>query len=291
MLAPMIRIEHTKLYRRSVLWVEMALVGVLVLALFGMLAVMHLTGLLGSAPAELQTVLTWPGSLLLSLNMSASSGLGGLLVVVLVGVVVAQEYQWQTYSLWLRQGVGRPTVLVAKMVTLLGAILLLTLTPLLVGGLASAVVTPLITGTLRLEDVVFGEVALSVLRTAYSLLPFMALTCLIAVRTRNMAASIGIGIGYTILVEEVFAQIMMLVGGLPAKVAMYLPGQMAAALSNLNSEIMAVTASITSEAGEEMLALIPQYVPLEVAVVGVAVYTVLFLGLAARMFLKQDLTA
>ena len=49
MLAPMIRIEHTKLYRRSVLWVEMALVGGLVLAMFGMLAVMHLTGLLDGA--------------------------------------------------------------------------------------------------------------------------------------------------------------------------------------------------------------------------------------------------
>ena len=290
MLAPMIGIEHTKLYRRRVLWVEMALVALLVVAMFGMIAVMHLTGLLGSEGDQLQEIVTWPGSLLLSLNISASSGLGGLLVVVLVGVVVAQEYQWQTYSLWLRQGVGRPTVLVAKIVTLLGAILLLVLTPLLVGGLASAAVTPLITGTLRVEDVVFGEVLLSVLRTAYSLLPFMALTCLIAVRTRSMAASIGIGVGYTLLVEEVFAQIMMLVGGVPARLAMYLPGQMAAALSNMNSEIMAFTATVT-QGGEEMLAMMPQYVSLEVAVVGVAIYTLLFLGLAARMFLKQDLTA
>ncbi|NLD74332.1 MAG: ABC transporter permease subunit [Chloroflexi bacterium] len=290
MLAPMIGIEHTKLYRRRVLWVEMALVALLVVAMFGMIAVMHLTGLLGSEGDQLQEIVTWPGSLLLSLNISASSGLGGLLVVVLVGVVVAQEYQWQTYSLWLRQGVGRPAVLVAKIVTLLGAILLLVLTPLLVGGLASAAVTPLITGTLRVEDVVFGEVLLSVLRTAYSLLPFMALTCLIAVRTRSMAASIGIGVGYTLLVEEVFAQIMMLVGGVPARLAMYLPGQMAAALSNMNSEIMAFTATVT-QGGEEMLAMMPQYVPLEVAVVGVAIYTLLFLGLAARMFLKQDLTA
>ena len=290
MLAPMIGIEHTKLYRRRVLWVEMALVALLVVAMFGMIAVMHLTGLLGADGDQLQEIVTWPGSLLLSLNISASSGLGGLLVVVLVGVVVAQEYQWQTYSLWLRQGVGRPTVLVAKIVTLLGAILLLVLTPLLVGGLASAAVTPLITGTLRVEDVVFGEVLLSVLRTAYSLLPFMALTCLIAVRTRSMAASIGIGVGYTLLVEEVFAQIMMLVGGVPARLAMYLPGQMAAALSNMNSEIMAFTATVT-QGGEEMLAMMPQYVPLEVAVVGVAIYTLLFLGLAARMFLKQDLTA
>lgn len=290
MLAPMIGIEHTKLYRRRVLWVEMALVALLVVAMFGMIAVMHLTGLLGADGDQLQEIVTWPGSLLLSLNISASSGLGGLLVVVLVGVVVAQEYQWQTYSLWLRQGVGRPAVLVAKIVTLLGAILLLVLTPLLVGGLASAAVTPLITGTLRVEDVVFGEVLLSVLRTAYSLLPFMALTCLIAVRTRSMAASIGIGVGYTLLVEEVFAQIMMLVGGVPARLAMYLPGQMAAALSNMNSEIMAFTATVT-QGGEEMLAMMPQYVPLEVAVVGVAIYTLLFLGLAARMFLKQDLTA
>jgi len=286
----MIGIEHTKLYRRRVLWVEMALVALLVVAMFGMIAVMHLTGLLGADGDQLQEIVTWPGSLLLSLNISASSGLGGLLVVVLVGVVVAQEYQWQTYSLWLRQGVGRPAVLVAKIVTLLGAILLLVLTPLLVGGLASAAVTPLITGTLRVEDVVFGEVLLSVLRTAYSLLPFMALTCLIAVRTRSMAASIGIGVGYTLLVEEVFAQIMMLVGGVPARLAMYLPGQMAAALSNMNSEIMAFTATVT-QGGEEMLAMMPQYVPLEVAVVGVAIYTLLFLGLAARMFLKQDLTA
>ncbi len=289
MLAAMIRIEHAKLYRRHLLWVELGLVGGLVLALFVMLAVLQASGLLAEAAAPLEDLMGWPNSLLVALNMSASGSLGGLLVAVLVAVVVAQEYQWQTTSLWLRQGVSRLQLLTAKVVTLTGAILLLVLAPLVVGGATSAVVAIIQGGPERLTPVPWGELALAVLRTAYSLLPYMALTLAIAIRTRNMAASIGIGVGYSLLVEEILAQLLVLVGGVPGRIAMYLPGQMAAALNNLNAQVASLTAGI--EGAEQAMALMPTYLAPNVAMIGIAVYTVAFTAIAVLLFRRQDLTA
>ena len=138
-------------------------------------------------------------------------------------------------------------------------------------------VTPLLTRTLRLEDVVFAGSPQRT-RTAYSLLPSSA-HLLIAVRTRTNSASSASASLY--LLVEVFAQIMMLVGRF-GKIAMYLPGQMAAALSNLNSEIMAV--GLDHQRAGEVLALIPNTCP---SVPSSAWQVIAFLRLAARIFLSR----
>ena len=283
MFAPMVKTEFKKLARRKLLWIEMIVLGGLIVMFFGSLFALHESGLLTEDTSEVSDVIAWPDGLITALGFASGRGLGGLLVVILVSVVVAQEYDWGTIGLWLHQGISRRTVLAAKFAVLLVAAVLLTLAPLVIGGLFSAAITPSIVGELDLSQANFGELVLSVLRTAYSLVPYIALTFLFAVLTRSMAFSIGVGVGYALVIEGVVSQLMILVGGLPEKIAMWLPGLMAGSLSELNQQI------VLSVNGEER-EFIVEYLDPNLAAVGIAVYTVIFLGLAFWRFQKQDIS-
>jgi ABC-2 type transport system permease protein len=283
MFAPMLKIEFKKLFRRRLLWVEMAVLAIMVAGFFTALFLMHEAGVLPEDLEAIEDVIAWPDSLITSLGFASGQSLGGLLVVILVSMVVAQEYNWDTMSLWLRQGVGRRTVLAAKFVVLLVSVVLLTLAPLVVGGILSALMTPSIAGELDMSQVDFAEVGLSALRTAYTLVPYLGLTFLFAVLTRSLAFSIGVGVGYALVIEGVISQLMMLVGGVPAKIAMWLPGQMAAAISQLNQSIFVAD-------GEEA-DFVLEYLDPNIAAIGIAVYAAVFIGIAFWRFQKQDLTA
>lgn len=287
MLAPMLKIEFKKLYRRRLLWVEMIILAGLIAVFFTALFAMYQAGALPEEIDSIEDMLAWPDSLVTALEFASGQNLGGLLVVILVSMVVAQEYNWDTFSLWLRQGVSRDTVLLAKFITLLTGVVLLTLTPLVAGGIVSAFMTPSIAGELDFGSVDFGEVALSALRTAYTLVPYLSLTFLFAILTRSLAFSIGVGVGYALIIEGLVSQIMMLVGGIPAKVAMYLPGQMAAAIAQLNQGIE--QAAMANQEAEGAINL--EYLDPTLAAVGIAVYAVIFIGLSFWIFRKQDLTA
>lgn len=283
MFAPMVKTEFKKLYRRKLLWIELIVLAGLIVMFFGALFAMSESGMLPDDSGEINEMIAWPDSLITALNFASGQSLGGLLVVILVSVIVAQEYDWGTLALWLHQGISRRTVLAAKFAVLLTSVVLLTLTPLLVGGIFSAVITPSLTGELDLSQTDFAGLGLSILRTAYSLVPYLALTFLFAILTRSLAFSIGVGVGYALVIEGVLSQLMILVGGLPEKIALWLPGQMAASLWQVNQ------ATVLSSNGEDADFVI-EYLDPSLAAVGIAVYAVIFLGLAFWRFQKQDLT-
>jgi ABC-type transport system involved in multi-copper enzyme maturation permease subunit len=285
----MLRIENSKLYHRKLLWVEMAFLVAVVVTLFSVFFALHTTNLPAEDAEVLRLFIVWPTSLLMALDFASAQNFGGMLVVILVSVIVAQEYRWGTLSLWLRQGASRPAVMAAKFVTLLGATTLLVLAPLLFGGVLTAFFTPVVTGSsLDIGQVNFLQVGLSILRTAYTLLPYLSLTFLFAVMTRSVAGSIGVGIGYSLIVEGIASQIMMIIGGIPAKIAMYLPGQMSLSIARLNTGMASALIEIEAN-GQDAVDLIGLLDPVTAAI-GIAVYTAVFLGLAFWIFQKQDLT-
>lgn len=287
MLAPMLKVEFKKLYRRRLVWVEMAILAGLIAVFFMALFLMYQADALPEEMGDIKDTIAWPDAFVTSLEFANGQNLGGLLVVILVSMVVAQEYNWDTFSLWLRQGVNRHTVLLAKFIALCSAVVLLTLTPLLAGGLVSALITPSLDGELAPADIDFAEVALSALRTAYTLIPYLSLTFMVAVLTRSLAFSIGVGVGYALILEGLVSQLMMVIGGLPAKIAMYLPGQMAAAIGELNRGIE----QTAIEAQEAEGAIHLEYLDPTLAAIGIAIYAALFIGIAFWAFRNQDLTA
>jgi hypothetical protein len=98
-------IEQYKIFKRSVLWVEL---GLLTLAIGAMSVFIYSAsrtagssvGLSQGASTALTRLVTWPGALLNSLNIAAGNNVGGMMIIILVGAVAAQEYRWRTVSLW-----------------------------------------------------------------------------------------------------------------------------------------------------------------------------------------------
>jgi ABC-type transport system involved in multi-copper enzyme maturation permease subunit len=279
----LIQLESKKIFRNRIFTIEVAiLAGLIALILAGLYI-----GYLGN-PASLDSssdtgglmknLLTWPAALVLPFEFAGPSGLGGLLVIVLVGAITTQEYSWRTINLWLSHGTSRRSLVLAKSIALVLPILILVLIPALVGLIGTAVTTLFITGSIHATASMPWEVFLSVLRTAYGLLPYMALAFLLSVATRSTVATIGIGIGYSLLVESLLVQILTLIGGFAADLAQLLPGQLAMALLSLNQSGLQAT---PSQVGPTQIYLI---------LGAVAAYAAGFLSLAAWSFQRQDLS-
>ena len=285
---PIFLLEQQKLFKRALLWVELALLALLVLVLHIALYVtvqLRPAGA-GANPEMIAMVrqsLLWPKALINVLGFAAGNGLGGLVVIVLVGAAVAQEYTWRTLHLWLSHGVPRARLLTAKFAALLVPLLLVVLAPLVAGGAVTAYFTYQQTGGLNLAEVNGLHLALSTLRTAYTLLPYAALTFLLAVVSRSTVVAIGGGVAYALLVESILVQLLALGSKTVARLAQYLPGMLAAGLLQLNRPTAEVTVGLNAGSG-------PQLPGPVWAAVGIALYTLAFFGLAVWAFRRQDLT-
>jgi ABC-type transport system involved in multi-copper enzyme maturation permease subunit len=280
------RMELTKVFRRRMTWV---LIGILVLLVAGMYMALYavlqdaLSDPAGS-PGKVEAlwgILSWPQAFSGLLGYIGGTGLGGIILIVLAGTVTAQEYSWRTVHLWLSRGLPRSAFLLGKYAALVVAALLVVLTAALVGTLLTGWFTHQLTGSLRLAGLDVYQLALSALRTAYTLLPYIALTFLVAILTRSTAAAIAAGLAYTLVVENLAAQLLGLAGGLWAGIAQYLPGSLAAALLQTNQRLVEFDLGSGVEAG------LPDP---WAAAGGIALYTVAFVGLSLWAFRRQNLT-
>src|SRR5512134_2513977 len=101
----MITIEQSKITRRTMLWVELALlaIGIVVLhlALYGALQAGDMGGeaMQAELVEQMEQTLVWPAGLDSAVDFAAGPNLGGILIIILVGAVVAQEYTWRTLQL------------------------------------------------------------------------------------------------------------------------------------------------------------------------------------------------
>ncbi len=289
MLGNLFDIEKTKLFKRLMFWVEMGLLCGLFLLYYvgGVVASSHPGVPISSSTSPSLTLLvTWPRSLIEILTLVSGNNLGGIGLMVLVAVVVAQEYQWNTISLWLSRGTPRPLLLAARLGALLLAALLLIVGPLIVGGTATAILTLLIQGKLDLNVVNYGQLALGVTRSMIIALPYLTFTFMMATLTRSVAGGMGAGIGFLFVTEGVLPLLLLSVGA--DKAVMYLPGMLAKSLLQLNAAIAntSLAAILTPEAGQASALADPT-----VAAIGLVLYAVIFLGIAFYQFQRQDLSA
>lgn len=280
--------ENTKNFRRSLLWVELALLAVGVLLINGMLFAMFQLNLgneAGSAEArsQLQETLVWPGGLVNALGLTGPNFLGGLLLVVFAGSVAAQEYSWRTLHLSLSRGTPRPLLLAARFAGLLLPGLLIVLTALLTGGLLTALFSLQLTGELPLAQVDFAQLFFSLLRTAFTLLPYAALTFLLAVASRSVVVAVGGGLAYALLIEGLLMQLFTMMGGRLGEIGRYLPAGLASSLTSLNQSVARLAAGAAgSPLQTSGLAPLP-------AAAGITLWTLFLFGLALFIFQRQDL--
>jgi ABC-type transport system involved in multi-copper enzyme maturation permease subunit len=283
----MITIEQSKITRRAILWVELALLALAVIILHVAIYAAIQAGEFSSEgmPPELveqmEQSLIWPAGLAGALDFASGPNLGGLLIIVLVGAVVAQEYTWRTLQLWLSQGVSRPLFLAAKFIALLLPILLMVLVPLLFGGLITALFTQQITGSIPFGDIEWGRVLLNALSVAYTLLPYAGLAFFLAVLSRSTIVAIGGGLAYALLLEGIVVELLGFVGGIWGQIGQYLPAGLARGL-------LAMNGGLTVEIEGTMAPAVPYLDPVPAAI-GIALYTLLFLGLSILIFRRQDL--
>jgi ABC-type transport system involved in multi-copper enzyme maturation permease subunit len=282
-------IENKKILKRRMLWIELGLLAALIIFLYVIIYATMQTSSEMAAGTEarqvVQDIIVWPGAVLNALSFGGGNSLGGLLAIVLIGAITAQEYTWRTMHLWLSRGIPRPVLMGAKIVALLLPIFLFVVTPLLIGGGLTAIFTLQIDKSLPVGQINWWHLALSVLRTAYSLLPYAALTFMLAIVTRSTAAAIGIGLAYSLLVESIASAVFPLLGGIFEKIVVYMPGSLAEGVLKLNESAM--VGKLVS-AGDGMGPI--KYLDPVPAAIGIAVWTLLFIGLAVWSFQRQDMS-
>jgi ABC-type transport system involved in multi-copper enzyme maturation permease subunit len=265
-------------------WVLLVLVALIVLIIQLVLFSTYEKGMGGiPIPEEerlsIKGAITWPGALVNVLTYIGGSAFGGLFFVILVGAVTAQEYTWRTLHLWLSRGVSRPLLLVAKFIALLLPAMLFVLIALLIGGSITALTSIQIDESLHLDQMNFVQLGLSILRTACTLLPYGALTFFLAVVSRSSVVAISGGVSYVLLLENLLLQLLGLMGGAMREMVRYFPNQLAENLLSVN-HLTVRTGSVTSAGSVDPWT----------AAVGIALWTLLFLGLSLLVFQKQDLS-
>ena len=280
----MVAVEQKKLTRRKILWIELAMMAAA--AVFIPLVIYLASQSDGSGNLVITTdgpveeMIAWPMALRLGIDLASGGGLGGLLIVILIGTLTAQEYGWRTMQLWLSNGISRPVLLLAKFTAVLLPSLLLVLAPFVAGALTTAVFTQNLQGSLPFAQVDWWQAALSIGRTAFTLLPYAALTFFLAVISRSTVVAIGGGLAYAMLIEGVLVQLLTFVGGTWAKIGQYLPAGLSNSLAALNR--------VSASSGSGLVAQ-AEGVSMETAVTGIALYTLIFVGLAIFAFRRQDL--
>lgn len=258
--------ERDKVLKRRLLPIELiVLLVIYVLLGFFFINYRHLM-----RPRDLQ-VLTWPGGLVTALQLSST--MSTFLLIILVGTLTGQEYSWRTLQLWLSHGIARPLLLVVKLLVLCVPLLLMVLVSLCASAVVTALLSLMMHGVLPMRQVNVGEVVLGMLRTCYALLPYTALTFMLAVVGRSPLVAVGGGLMYVAVIEP----ILMSLFGL--RILVYLPGGLMRTFLSQNTAIIANAAQST-----------PLPVSPAVSAIGIALYTVIFCGIAVWAFQRQDLT-
>jgi len=272
-------IENQKNLKRKLLWVELILLIVFVVFVFSFLYI-TLKGtpegvtITDADMTKIPQLISWPGSLAFSLRFAAGSK---LLLIIFVGAVTASEYVWRTYQMWLSRGVPRTLLLGTKFISLCLPILLVVIGALIAGGLISAIFSLSINGDLYLEQINFWRLGLDVFRTAYTLLPYVGFTFLLAVATRSAVAAIGICTAYGLIVESLLSQTLLMLPGRFGQIAQYLPANLMQSVLNSGW----TPPALADEIMPGLLAPIP-------AIAAIAVWTLTFVVLAIQIFQRQD---
>ena len=280
-----IEAELLALFRRPLYWGTALAVSGFSVLLQGLLylSIQHANNLPVEALNAAKQSMAWPQSLSTGLEMIAPQALGGLAVLVLSTLFVAQEYSWGSLALVVSRGTARLTWLLSKGVALVIGIIGLLGIQLAVAGVFGILVTAGNSAS-QARQHAFGIAAFAqnAVVVLYGLIPYAALGVLLAVATRSAAVALGIGLGYTLLVEPLLAALS---GNLlPKWMGQYLLRTLGEALEYTPGKVHAQLAFGSTSASKT-----PPLISSETAILLIAIYVILFLVAGTALLSRQDL--
>jgi ABC-2 type transport system permease protein len=286
----MLRLLRSEIYRLRRRWMPWVLLLLIVLAGVGFYLLVY-----ASVQAQVQAVRsgaipTQPGSeeamnevlrelrpdRVQTFGVSLVSGLGSVMLIVFAASHVGSEFGWGTLRTLLAHGAGRATFLGAKLLSIaLFGVLFMFL------GVIAAVVGSYVASAIAAADTSgldLGAVSNASLRGYYTFLPYLALAALIALWVRSAGAGIAAGL-VVYFAEGLVAQLLVSLNRDFATIVNYGLSRNASALTRV-----AVT---TSASPQTSFATLPDQGQ---AALVLAVYTVLFVGLAYWRLRTRDVT-
>lgn len=206
-MVPLLRSEIFRLRRRWMTWILLFFVALLAFALYFIIYASvqaQIQALQSGTPstngppeteAQLRETLgTLRPSQVMSFGLGVVSGFGSVLLIVLTASVFGNEFNWGTLRVILALGAGRERFLGAKYVTLVLYATLLTI----VGALAALAGSEIVSSIASLDRTVpadfAAQLAVTIGRTVFTFLPYIALAALSAVWSKSGGAGIAIGL-------------------------------------------------------------------------------------------------
>jgi len=275
-MAPLLRSELFRLVRR---WMPRILLLILI-GLVGLLYILLWVTVRSGAADEFALRENLRLASVRDTGLNLVFQIGSVNIIIMTASLIGSEYGWGTIRALLPRASSRTAYFSAKLVTALLFVAVTVLIGLVVSFAASAVITaieglPSGLGPQGLSRTVFATA-----RTTFVMLPYVALTIMVTTLTRSVAAGIGLGLAVLFL-ESLFLSLIGLAGGIFER----LPG---ALISRNVQALLEANAAGLEDSFSSSGAAMPSVWQ---AAVVLAAYTVAFLFLAYRSFIKRDITA
>ena len=227
---------------------------------------------------ELQTLRP---SQVMSFGLGVVSGFGSVLLIVFTASVFGNEFNWGTLRVILALGAGRERFLAAKYVALVLYATLLTI----VGALAALAGSEIVSSIASLDSTLPSDfstqLVLTIGRTVFTFLPYIALAAFIAVWSKSGGAGIAIGL-VVYFAEGIVMSLLVAFNKDYVTIANFGLSRNVSAIARLSGSSSgtgpaASTLPDPSQAGQAALVLL--------------VYTMLFVGLTLWRFRVRDVTS
>lgn len=240
---------------------------------------------------ELAQTLTFPGILIIAGGYTTF--LGTILLCILAGAIIGNEYSFGTQRLALSRGVSRAQLIAAQVAALALLALIVTGGMLLLGTLFGVTVGPIVGGVIpNIPLAGWGQLLLYWLALALNLLAYTLIALLLGTLGRSTAVGIAGSLGY-IIFESIVAPILLALAagfqggsvGTTAEVVHH-----ALLGPNLSALINGVTQSPLSLGGSSSSDLGISPIPAAQGLFISLLYCLTLVGLSYWLVLKRDVT-
>ena len=277
-MVPLFKSELFRLVKRPMPWVMLLIVAIAVALLYGALWAVLETQADGNDVEDLGNSLRVAN--VPEFGLGVVSTLGTILGVIIASSTIGAEYGWGTIRSLLPRSNSRLALITAKLLTVTLFIILLVAFGFLFSLGASALVTAAADLNDNVGDGYATHALASVGRTIYTILPYAALSFMVALWSRSNAAGISVGLAVYLLEGLVLSLI-----GLAGDAVDWLPD---ALLSDNVSAILALNEGQDPSFGGGFSQDLPD--PWQAAGV-LALWTALFLIVALILFRRRDVTS
>jgi len=281
----MIKVELTKLRKRRMTWI---LLGIMVGLYIFMFLITYAIANNPPQHMDAETIEGLRDGVILPYSLttvySMALGVGSLLLIILVGAAVGNEFGWGTIRQVLTRKGIRYQYVSAKLIAFIICAIIGTMIAFAFGFVMAMITTAALEGGIDwgfMSTELVGEIFRNYGWTLYALVPYILLTMTFALLGRSALAGIGAALGY-FMIEGIFTGVFGLGNETIAKIGHYLIGP--------NTEALLPQ---TQMGGGPMMggggAIDPPTTAW--AVVTLIIYSVALLGISLWLFKRRDITA